>query len=545
MSVKTAMQYFRDEGITVGMNLGNSLDAYEWWSKPGTIVNDETAWHNPRINQTHFNGLSQHGFKIVRIPVTYIGVIGSAPDYKISEAKLRRVGEVVYMAKNAGLKVVINMHHDGYRSNGSEQPFGWLSMEKALASETDRNQISDQYGKVWKQIAEYFKNFGDYLMFQGFNEVHDGSWDDGTSNSKKYQIINDWNQKFTNAVRSTGGNNANRYLLYYGYNTSLKIADASSPFVLPTDSATGRQAVGFHFYEPFNFAHDTVTHEWPNNTAYGGAGTKEFIDTVFGNFKTKFINNNIPVIIGENGPFRYSNYIGNTGYNAANVEAAKQNRLAYVDYMYGKARENEIVPFFWEGGQSYNADEASYADGDLFNRNTGQPNSAESKTVIERMIAAVNSATPGGDEGTAAVITWGDGFADTENGSSITVTKNGSELTISGNAGGWGAGVYGTPDESTLAKLKSMTSMTFSVLGDGNSYRVMFPTPETDGSGDHFGKTFSTTNGQKIIITVNISDLAQNGSGATFIQNNVKGLQFHPAGDGTFSLKVTDIRTNP
>jgi len=259
-----------------------------------------------------------------------------------------------------------------------------------MANTANRAQIAAQYESVWKQIAGYFINYGDWLMFEGFNEIHDGSWDngDGADTVAKYAVINDWNQRFTNAVRGTGGNNSQRYLIYHGYNTSYAIADAGTQFKLPTDTATGKQVAAFHFYYPWSFAGNANDPNWSTETS-----DKSKINTVFGNMKTKFIDNNIPVIIGENGPARYAKHKNNTGYSSANVAAAQQKRLSYIDYFYEKARENGIVTFYWENG-SYPGDTAEEGDFSLINRSNGQPNSTESRAVIERMIAAINSAVP-------------------------------------------------------------------------------------------------------------------------------------------------------
>jgi len=381
MSAKTALQYFTDEGITIGVNMGNTLDAVDTWTNKNKPVSVETAWGNPKANQAYFNGLKALGFKIVRIPVTWTGHIGSAPNYKIDEAWLKRVAEVAGYAKTAGLKAFINIHHDGHHDMG-----GWLDINKAMANTADRDKIAAQYEAVWKQIAVYFINYGDWLMFQGFNEIHDGSWDlgDGSDAAAKYAVINDWNQRFTNAVRATGGNNGQRYLIYYGYNTSSAIADAGTLFKLPTDTATGRQIAAFHFYYPWDFAGAAIDPNWSTEIQ-----DKNHINTVFSNMKANFINNNIPVIIGENGPARYAKHKNNPGYSAANATTAQQKRLAYIDYYYGKAKENGIVTCYWENG-SYPGDTAEEGDFTLINRNNGQPNSAESRTVIEHMIAAAN-----------------------------------------------------------------------------------------------------------------------------------------------------------
>jgi len=547
MSAKTAMQYFIDEGITVGINLGNTLDAFNW----NTLVADEKEWMNGNTNQNTFNGLKDLEFNIIRIPASWMGHIGPAPDYIIDEAHLRRVAEVVNYARNAGLKAVINIHHDGL-ANSPVDEYGWLLIRKMLDNESERNQISDKFEKVWTQIAEYLKNYGDFLMFQGFNELHDGSWDHGLDNPQKYTIINDLNQRFTNAVRSTGGNNSSRYLLYYGYNTSYQISGISSAFILPTDTTTGRQIVGFHFYYPYDFSLDCTTHIWPNSS---DNGSKEAIDNVFGLFRSKFINNGIPVIIGENGPFRYSDYHVNGSvnqyYNADNITTAKENRLAYIDYFYTKARENGIVPFFWETGDNWMAQYSGGPDSGLINRNNGQPKNAESRTVIERMVSAVNNATPPTPpvigEGTAAVFTsW---FPDSDTaGSSITHTTPSGRQRIQGTktgAEGY-ANITATPDTTTLTLMRTMTSFTFMVSGDGKQYDVMIPTTESNVAYNHYRFAF-TAPAAETKITVNVpANLTQadwGGAGVVaFIQNNVQSFQLQLTGSGTFDLTVWDIQ---
>jgi len=383
MSSKTAMEYFRDEDIKIGINLGNTLDAVDTWTNRNNPISIETAWGNVRANQAHFDGVKAQGFDIIRIPVTWTGHIGPAPDYRLEEAWLRRVTEVVNMAHNAGLNAVINIHHDGHHDHG-----GWLLIDKALSNRRNNDQITDQFEKVWRQIAEYFVNYGDWLMFEGFNEIHTGDW--GTGTSAQYRVINDWNQRFTNTVRATGGNNAQRYLIYNGYNTHHSIANSSSAFRLPQDSAANRQIVSFHYYEPNDFVLQVKNHIWPNSSH---GGRRQDLTAIFGRMKTRFIDNNIPVIIGENGPFRYMNYKGNTGYKAANVEMARRNRLEYVDHLYTSARANGLVPFFWENGTLDNQ-YAVEGDGSLFDRNSGQPNLPENAEVIRRMMNAVNNTTP-------------------------------------------------------------------------------------------------------------------------------------------------------
>ena len=61
-----------------------------------------------------------------------------------------------------------------------------------------------------------------------------------------------YNQAFVDAVRATGGNNANRTLVVQGPATNIASA-CESYFTLPTDVADKRMMVEVHFYDPWNF----------------------------------------------------------------------------------------------------------------------------------------------------------------------------------------------------------------------------------------------------------------------------------------------------
>ena len=386
MSGRTAMQFFQEEELTLGVNLGNTLDAFRNWSDG---VADETAWGNPPANQAMFEAIKELGFNVVRIPVTWMGHIGEGPDYRIGEARMERVAYVVNLAREAGLKVIINMHHDGATSSPVEEA-GWLSIGRSLGSRAERARITAQFERMWIQIAERFKDYGEWLMFQGFNELHVGDW--GSGDWLQYDVINEWNQVFTNAVRRTRGGNRFRFLVISGYNTSYRTAEAHRDgiFRLPNDPTPNRQIVNFHFYQPNNFALFTQTYEWPND--YWG-GSRESIDNIFAGFREQFVDRGIPVIIGEVGPARYTPHNRNPGFDEANVPIARQNRLAYIAHVYGRARENGLVPIVWENGGRHDAN-AWEGDFTLFDRHAGRPNTDESAEVIQAMVDAVNNAFP-------------------------------------------------------------------------------------------------------------------------------------------------------
>lgn len=75
------------EDMGAGWNLGNGLDAYD------STGGNEYAWGNPTITQNLINSVKQSGFKTIRVGVSYMNHIGSAPDYQIDTDWLNRVNE--------------------------------------------------------------------------------------------------------------------------------------------------------------------------------------------------------------------------------------------------------------------------------------------------------------------------------------------------------------------------------------------------------------------------------------------------------------------
>jgi len=376
MGGKSALDYFKDGKISAGLNIGNTLDA--WTGKidqDGNLAfiesGESVSWGNPKLNQAFFTGIKNAGFNIVRLPITWMGNIGAAPDYHIDEAFLKRTAEILGYAKNAGLKVIINLHHDG-ATDGSKGDRGWLSVRKASRGQDDFNRITSEYIRVWKQIANYFKNYGDWLIFESFNELHDGNWGSG-GQIGQYITINKWNQFFVDTVRSTGGNNEQRYLTVAAYcNDRQQLLSAG--FMLPEDKASGKVIVSFHYYDPYEFGIQGSRISW------GAPADKQKTENDFAPLKEKFIDKNIPVIVGECGAVLqlYPD-------DPAKEQQARQSRREYLPHIFGTAKKYGLVPIYWDNG-SVTGNGEKFG---LIDRETGKPNSQESDTLIKLMINAV------------------------------------------------------------------------------------------------------------------------------------------------------------
>jgi len=107
------------------------------------------------------------------------------------------------------------------------------------------------------------------------------------------------------------------------------------------------------------------------------------------------------------------------------------------------------------------------------------------------------------------------------------------------------SGAHGISDETTLRALKTMKSLSFKAIGDGNEYSVCFVTVEGI-DGDGWIYTFPTVRDEIITVTVNVPDdlirIGWSGKKIEFIQNNFVYLQIQTVNPGPYDFKFWDIR---
>lgn len=357
-----AWQVARKLGI--GWNLGNHFDAHN------NGVSGETFWGNPKATQATFDKVKAAGFSTVRIPVTWLGHIGEAPDYKIEDAWLDRVAEVVGYAENAGLNAIVNMHHDGADSKY------WLDIAGAVNDAAKHEQIKAQVSAMWRQIADKFKDKGDFLVFEAFNEIHDGNWGWGGNRNdggKQYQCLNEWNQAFVDAVRASGGSNADRYLGIPAYCTNVDIAVET--FVFPEDSAEDRLMMSVHCYDPYDYTLPATYSEWGHTADESRkvAGDNEAaLKSVFEKISRNFISKDIPVYLGE---------FGCVNRETERAQAFQQYYLSY----FAKLSKTYGVPcVIWDNGAKGAGNECHA----FIDHGTGEYCSPEAQAAIEAMLTS-------------------------------------------------------------------------------------------------------------------------------------------------------------
>lgn len=282
----TSMELVQDMGI--GINLGNTFESCGTWINSNSVTNYETGWGSPVITEEIIKGYSKAGFGVLRVPVAWSNMMSK--DYTINSDYLARVKEVIDWALKSDLYVVVNIHWDS----------GWW--EKFPE---DKENCMNKYKSIWTQLSDEFKSYGDYLMFESLNE--EGCWNDvwnrygGTEGKEEaYSLLNEINQTFVDVVRNSGGNNEKRHLLIAGYATDIE-RTCDELFKMPED-VENRCSISVHYYTPPTFCILENDADWGKaRTEWGTDADIADLDRLMLMMKERFIDNGIPVIIGEYG----------------------------------------------------------------------------------------------------------------------------------------------------------------------------------------------------------------------------------------------------
>jgi len=419
--------------ITVGWNLGNSLE-----SLPG-----ETGFGNPLVTQQLIDSVKHAGFNAVRIPCSW-DIHADQTTHQIDPVWMARVKQVVDLAITDGLYVVLNIHWDG----------GWLQDHPVFSAQTAINQKQQAY---WTQIANTFKSYDQHLLFAGTNEVHA---DFGPPSAENITVQQSYNQTFVNAVRATGGNNASRTLVVQTYNTNIQ--HGLSFFSLPTDTIANRLIVETHYYDPFDF-----TLNLSGSCLFWGApfpaqsactwAYEPYVTDLFAQVRAKWVDQGIPVIIGEYGV-------------ATRPNLSLDARQYWLLTINQTAANNGLKTFYWDNG-ALPSQTNGFA---LFDRNTG--------TVTDQ--GALDSVLRGAGVGNPNVqytLTTGTAGAGTVSVNPVAPTyAGGTVVTVTATPGtgmdfaGWTGALNGTTNPATL-KILGNTTVTANFIphGSGGSGTIL------------------------------------------------------------------------
>ncbi|WP_291960728.1 glycoside hydrolase family 5 protein [Maribacter sp.] len=299
-----------------GWNLGNTLDTEDV---------DVTAWGNPLTTKPMIDEIANMGFKTLRLPVTWQYHTGSAPDYILESDWLDTVENIANYALSNNMYVIINIHHDDE----------WI-----VPTYENAPYVKDRLIKIWTQIANKFKPYGDYVIFETLNEPrYEGSpeeWEGGTEEGR--DVVNQYHQVSVDAIRATGGNNAVRKIMVstYAAGTGENVLE---DYLVPNDDEN--IIVSIHSYSPYLFSLAGTDPTW------GTDEDKAQLTEEFNLIQAKFETEGRAVIMGE---------WGSTFSNNEN------DRLVHAEFYANLCAERGICPIWWDNG---NASEFG-----IFNRNT-------------------------------------------------------------------------------------------------------------------------------------------------------------------------------
>lgn len=337
-----------------GWNLGNTLDAnsgnaghmwIEAWTAR-TPKDYETAWGQPQATRELIHMFKEAGFGAIRVPVTWYPHMGDISITMVTDgngdqhptwdkstwtsttidpAWMARVKEVVDYVIDEGLYCILNVHHDT-----GDASTAWLH-----ASKDDFQAAQTRYQSLWEQIATTFKDYGQRLLFESYNEMLDpyGSWcfasfaAPGNYNAdvaaSAYYGINAFALLFTNTVRGTGGNNSQRNLIVNTYGACCGSGTWNGHLIDPLQQMArpelpGHLAIQVHSY-------------WD---AAAFSSQRGEIDQLFQDLDTELAKRlDCPVIIGEWG--------GSTSDDKISAP--------FASYFSSKAKEYGMAAFWWMG----------------------------------------------------------------------------------------------------------------------------------------------------------------------------------------------------
>ena len=335
-----------------GINLGNTLEACDnnVGIKTNTPLSYETHWGQPKTTQAMIDGMKAAGFDTIRIPVAWMTNATHLyeGDYTIDADYMDRVEEVVRYARKAGMYVIVNDHWDG----------GWYGMFGSESAET-RALAMEAYKGMWQQIAERFRDYSDYLIFESANEELGGRFDENSplycsdsvvtylNDDERYVLTNEINQTFVDVVRATGGNNATRFLLIAGYGTNID-QTCDDRFQMPKDTAVSKLMVSVHYYDPWSYCGASSA---ASATKWGKVSDYEYMDQQLAKM-TKFTEAGYGVVIGEYGALPCS-------------DGLKDNTLAYHTAFLDTCTKYNLTNCLWDCSGLYKRVSQTFADDDI------------------------------------------------------------------------------------------------------------------------------------------------------------------------------------
>lgn len=269
------------------------------------------------------------GVDVFRLPVTWTWFTQNDGNFTIDTEWLEAVKGTVDYILSKGAYCILNTHNDYLQysyvaesdGNGGYTNFHW---EDQWMGEQYKDYVDARFEAIWTQIADYFKDCSDHLIFEACNEPA-MLWYSGVDYdnwmAQQEDRVNELNTLFVDTVRETGGKNETRILCLavaeYNIHTHL---DAVT---IPENS--DYLMIQVHSYNEME------------NTSNGETWTEATNDLFSDVAVFQARCPKVPVIVGEVG-------ISHSLTNLNNKEAAADK----VAYFFEKAEALGVPCLWWE-----------------------------------------------------------------------------------------------------------------------------------------------------------------------------------------------------
>jgi hypothetical protein len=259
-----------------GINIGNTLES-----------ETEGSWGNGPLQEYYFDDYKTAGFTSIRIPIRWDKHTANTSPYKVDDAWMKRVEQVVDWGLARGLYITINSHHDDWIKTGYANKI-----------------MRDRFDSIWSQIAVRFQHKSDKLLFEMINEPHELT----------VPNINEINLRVLSIIRKT---NPTRIVIYSG--TEFSSLDKMIEAAIPNDP---NLIAYYHSYDPWSFAGQGIS-------TWGSASDRETLRSAFAKAAQWSTSHNIPVTINEFGAQKLCEYNSRMYHYASYTEYALQYGVSF------------------------------------------------------------------------------------------------------------------------------------------------------------------------------------------------------------------------
>ncbi len=241
------------------INLSNALEA------PA-----EGDW-GYRIEAHHLSAIAAAGFDTVRLPVRVSAHAQAAPPHTIDPALLARLDAVIGAALDAGLQVILDVHH--YHEINAAPDIHEPRLEA-----------------IWAQLAAHYHGAPDGLLFELINEPHSAMTVARTDRLNRRLIarIREIDPERWIVAGSAG---------WGALDAWLTSDPPEGPGLLST----------FHYYDPFDFTHQGAAfldEPPPTGKSWGSERDLAALERAMAKAAAKGAREGVPVFMGEFGVYR-------------------------------------------------------------------------------------------------------------------------------------------------------------------------------------------------------------------------------------------------